>query len=724
MPLTVSSLAQDFRYGVRQLRLSPGFTLVAVLSLSLGIGANTAIFQLIDAVRLRTLPVRDPGELGFIDFAKGSMRSGNFSTRSARLTWAQFDEIRREQQAFSDTFAWSAARFNLATGGESRFAEGLYVTGSFFRTLGVSTVLGRTLEPPDDTATCANPGAVLSYAFWQREYGADRGVLGRNITLDGHALPIVGVTAPAFNGVEVGNQYDLAIPLCADPLFADNHQGRAVGRYNYWLSMMGRLKPGWTLQRADAQLRGASPAIMQATVPEVYKAGQIKNYLANKLEVTEGGTGISGLRRQYEQPLWLLMAITGLVLLIACANLANLLLARASIREREIAVRLAVGASRTRLIRQLLVESLILAMAGTVVGALLAQAVSRALIAFISTQSEPLFVGLGMDWTVLGFSAALAVVTCLVFGLMPALRATQLAPVSAMRASGRGTTAGRERFSLRRGLVVTQVALSVVLLVGALLFVRSLSNLMTTDAGFKPEGVLSVSVDFGLANFSNERRALVFRQLHDHLAAVPGVSSVARTLFTPISNSGWDEEVGPDGAVAAGSGRQAFFNRVSPGYFKTMGTRFIAGRDFDERDTLQSPKVAIVNEKFAEKYFGGANPVGHSFHLEADAGKPEPLFQIVGLVGNAKYYQLKEDFRPTAVFPALQDDQSRNGGIFVARVSGSPTGLMNGIKAAVAEVSPSIGIEFRSFSKQIEDSLLRERLMATLSGAFGLLAAL
>jgi putative ABC transport system permease protein len=487
---------------------------------------------------------------------------------------------------------------------------------------------------------------------------------------------------------------------------------------------MGRLKPGWTVERATSQLRAVSPGIMQATLPQIYKTGAVKRYLANKVAATEAGTGISGLRHEYERPLWLLMATTGLVLLIACANLANLLLARASVREREIALRLALGASRWRLVRQLLAESLLLAVAGTALGALLAQVLSRGLLAFLTTPNNPLFVGLGLDWRVLGFAAALAIFTCLLFGLMPSLRATQLAPAAAIRAGGRSMTAGRERFSLRRSLVATQVSLSLVLLVGSLLFVRSLHNLLTTDAGFAAEGVLAVNVDFARAHYLKERRLAVYRELHDHLSALPGVISAAQVWFTPMSGSGWNNDVGPDGAIAAGSGKESFFNRVSPGYFRTLGTTLMAGRDFDDRDTLTSPKVAIVNEAFARKFFGGKNPVGHTFHQEAEAGKPEPLIQIVGLVKNTKYYELREDFKPIGFVPIAQDDDPGPGATFVLRMAGSPGALMSAVKTSVASVSPAMGMEFRPLSAQLQDSLLRDRLMAALSAGFGLLAGL
>jgi len=375
---------------------------------------------------------------------------------------------------------------------------------------------------------------------------------------------------------------------------------RIPRRDAWWLSIMGRLKPGWTVQQANAQFHVLSPGIMEATLPPSYRSNDAKRYLENKLAVSAGGTGVSQLRRQYETPLWLLLATAGLVLLIACANLANLLLARASVRQREIAVRQAIGAARSRLIGQLLAESLLLAAVGTALGAAFAQAFSRALIAFLSTPDNPLFLGLAMDWRVLAFTGATAVSTCLLFGLLPALRATRVAPAAAMRAGGRGLSGGRERFALRRMLVATQVALSMVLLVGALLFVRSLRNLLTIDSGFRPEGVVAVDLNLDREHYSQEQTAAVTRDLLERIRSAPGVVSAAAVNIWPISGSGWNGPVYLDSDP--NQRRVSFFTQVGPKYFQTMGTPLLAGRDFDGRDTASSPRVAIVNQAFARSF--------------------------------------------------------------------------------------------------------------------------
>ena len=710
----------DLRYGFRQLRLNPLFTLVAVLSLGLGIGANTAIFQLIDAIRLRSLPVANPQELGYLDYAPHSKRSGWWSTRSATFTSANWESIRKHQEAFSEIIAWSAKGFNLSAEGKARYAEGLFVSGDFFRALGARPVLGRVFTAADDQPGCGSPAAVIGYSFWVSEFAQDPAVTTRTVRLDGKLFPIAGVTAPDFFGVEIGHKFEIAVPLCSDPMFWELHNDHISQRTAWWLSIMGRLKPGLSVQRANAQIQAISPAVMRESLPDSYRADDAKKYLANKLQVTPGGTGVSQLRRAYQDPLWILFAVTGLVLLIACANLANLMLARASAREREIAVRQAMGASRARLVSQLLSESLLLAIGGAAFGAGLAALLSRGLIAFLTTDRNRMFVGLSLDWRVLGFTAGVAVLTCLLFGLAPALRATRVAPAAVIRASGRGLTAGREKFSLRRLLVVAQVAMSLVLLAGALLFVRSLVNLLAIDPGFRPEGIVAVSVDYRAAHFSKDRMLDVHRRTLEKLRQRAGVISAAELDMTPVGGGGWDQNAWEPGT--GGPKLDCLFNRTGPGYFHTMGVAFIAGRDFDEHDTLSAPRVAIVNEEFAKKIFQGKNPVGRVFRREEFGSTPDSQFLVVGLVRNTKYYELREDFQPVAYFPEAQNEQQGMGGNFVVRTSAPLGEFYRDVETAVATIHPAIGVDFTVLTSQIQQSLMRDRLMATLAGAFGLLA--
>jgi predicted permease len=493
-------------------------------------------------------------------------------------------------------------------------------------------------------------------------------------------------------------------------------------RHGWWLSAMGRLKPGWTLARATAQLKAASPAILETTIPPVYTPEDVKKYMEYRFAAFSAENGFSNLRKEYENPLWTLLAIAGLVLLIACANLANLMLARASAREREIGVRLSLGASRGRLIRQLLAESLLLAVFGAALGTVLSQALSRGMVAFLSTQNTQMFVDLQPDWRVLGFTSALAVLTCAMFGLTPAVRATRVAPVTVLKSTGRGMTAGRERFGLRRALVVSQVALSLVLLVGALLFVRTLRNLLTLDPGFQQQGVVIADLDLSRLTLAPERRQPFKRELLDRVRAVPGIDSAADASIVPISGNGWNNNVTVEGSDKLKGTPN--FNRVTPGYFKTLRTPFLAGRDFDDHDTATSSKVAIVNETFVSKILEGANPIGVRIHQETYQGQPAPTYEIVGLVKNAKYRDLREEPTPVVYVVAAQDGKPDLSAQFLIRSNLPIAAVLPSVKQALSSASPDIALEFHELTTQIRDSLLKERLMATLSGFFGFLAAL
>ena len=449
----------------------------------------------------------------------------------------------------------------------------------------------------------------------------------------------------------------------------------------------------------------------------------MKDYLKFKLEAVPAGSGVSWLRSRYGDPLLLLLVTAGLVLLIACANLANLFLARATIRGHEIAVPLAIGASRGRLIRQLMTESLLLAAAGAALGLLLSGTLSRFLVAMLGTEGNPLFLDLDPDPRMLTFTAGLASLTCLLFGLMPALRATRISPGDAMKTSSRSLTASRELFGLRQALVVSQVALSLVLLVGALLFSGSLRNLLAVDAGFQQNGVLIAEVDFSRFKIPSERRGGFKRDLLERIRALPNVYSAAEVGIVPLSGGGIDNNVWIDGSDPTRK-LEPNFNWISGGYLKTMAMILLAGRDFDDRDTPTSPRVAIVNQSFAGRLGLGTNPVGKRFRREATPSEPELVFEIVGLIRDTKYYNLREEFRPIAFLSTSQDAHPDPFVQILVRSSASLADLTSGIRSAVAEISSTIGIDFRALETTIREGLLRERLMATLSGFFGLLAAL
>ncbi|MBA3296212.1 MAG: ABC transporter permease [Acidobacteria bacterium] len=717
----LDSIWQDLRYGLRLLRRNPTFSIVAILTLALGTGANAAIFQLVNSVRLRTLPVERPQDLVSVGIdTNDTGRTGRFMSRRPFFSEPLWRAIKAEQRSLSHVFAWGVNTMNLGTDGEYRPAQGLYVSGGFFDGLGVKAHIGRVFTDADDTTGCAAPGAVLTHAFWQSRHGGNRSVVGQTMMLDGRAFEVIGVTPPQFFGPEVGRTFDVAIPLCAEPLIRGTQSG--AGKPDTWfLDIMGRLAPGWTAERADAQLATISPGIFQATLPPRYNPETARNYLAFKFTATPAGTGVSGLRRTYATQLWVLLGATGLVLLITCANLANLMLARATAREREIAVRLAIGASRKRLIRQMLSESLLIAALGAVGGVILAQWLSQSLVLFLNTDNNRIFVDLSPDWRVFAFIASLAMLACLLFGLSPALKATGANPGKTMQAGGRSTTDSHQRFAMRRGLVVVQVALSMVLIVGALLFARSLQNLVTLDPGFRQEGILAVNVDVRRSGITEGARTQTYAQVMERVRAVAGVQSAAEAFIVPMSGSGWNQNLVIGGIKKDGN---VNFNRVGADYFRAMGTPLLAGRTFGPEDRLGATETTIVNESLARKYLGGANPIGQVFQLDTSPGQPSPHYQVIGLVKDTKYQDLREDFMPIAYFAAAQETDIGPFLDLVVRSDMPLASITPTLTRAIRDAAPGATVAYETLSTYVRDSLVTERLMASLSGFFGILAML
>ena len=717
----LETLWQDVRYGARLLLRNRTFAVVAILTLALGTGANTAIFQLVNAVRLRTLPVEDPARLVEIRIVKTAHgRTGSFQGSRPSLSNPLYERIRDEQRVFSSIMAWSSTTWNLSAGGEVRPAAGMYVSGSYFETLGVQAARGRTIDAQDDVKGCAAPGAVVSDAFWRREYGADPSVVGRGIRLDGHAFDIVGVAPAYFTGVEVGRRFDVAVPVCAEAIFRGARSG-LPNSDTWFLASLGRLKPGVTIEQASAQLAAISGGIFPSIVSPRYDASTAKDFAEFKLGALPAATGISGLRNAYGDPLNILLGVTAIVLVIACANLANLMLARATAREREIAVRLAIGASRRRIVRQMLTESLLLAALGAAGGLLVARWPRAFLISFLSTDGSPVFVDLAPDWRVFGFTAGVALVACVLFGLAPAVRATRTPPGVAMKTGSRTTTDGRERFGVRRALVVAQVALSLVLVVGALLFVRTLRNLTQMDPGFRQDGVLVADLDYRKAGIDASAIRSVDRRVLERLRAIPGVDSASQVNTTPVSGNFWNDRVIIGGQQQEGN---VNFNAVGRSYFETMATPLVAGRDFADSDTPQSPRVAIVSESFVKKYFPGRQAVGQSFQVAAPIGEPRPMIQIVGVARDTKYADLREAFTPIAYLGITQGDEPDNQPAFAMHAATGLPAVTAAATRALAEINPAIAVRYQTVRAQVQGSLLRERLMAALSGFFGGLAVL
>jgi putative ABC transport system permease protein len=712
-------LWHDLWYGVRTLARSPGFASIAVLTLALGIGANAAIFQLLDAVRLRSLPVRNPSELTVVHLADLPGWRGNRETDYPALNNPLWEYIRDHQHVFSQVMAWSPTVLGITEGDHERVVRGLWVSGDFFNALGVRPALGRVFTSSDDRPGCGAAGVVVSYAFWQSQLEGNPEIVGHTLIIGRHVVPILGVTSPGFTGPEIGSSFDVAVPICSQSAYWT--EGNWLdSSTDWWLTVMGRLKPGDSLTAANAGLETFSAAAFEASLRKDYPAENIRDYLHFKLVADSASGGVSWLRDQYESPLWMLLGLAGFVLLIACANLANLMLARGSARVREFAVRLSLGATQGRLVWQLLWESFLLVLLGTVSGLMLARILGKSLVALLSTQGDSLFLDMHADWRVLGFAAMLATMTVLLFGLFPAFRVTRLAPSEAMKSSSPRTGA-RESNRLRRGLVITQVALSLVLVAGAVLFARTLTNLLTVDAGFRQDNILIAQLD--LSRLPVGRRLAVTKEIVDRLRSLSGVEAAAEVGFVPLSGSSQDNRVW---AVDENrqSGFDPNFNSIGSGYFKTLATPLLAGRDFDEQDTPNSPKVAIVNQEFAKRFGRGPNPVGLRIRREATPHEPETTFEIVGVVKNAKYKDLREKWRPIIYLPISQSQIPDSFPQVMIHSAFPLADLTLSLRRAVDEINPGINVDFQVFKTQIKESLLPERLMAALSGFFGLLAAL
>jgi len=714
----MTTLIQDLRYGLRMLAKNPGFTVMAVLTLALGIGANTAIFSLIDTVMLRSLPVQKPEEL--VEIRRYESRWG--SEASPTFTNPLWEQVRAQEDVFSGVFAWGEGSFDLAQGGAVQNANGIFVSGGYFTTLGVLPAAGRLFAPTDDRRGCP-PVAVLSYNFWQSHYGGAENAIGSTLSLDHHPFQIIGASAPGFYGADVGQKFDVAVPVCTAAVF-DGKESRLDHRSWWWLRIIGRVKPGIHLEQVKARLSVLSPPICAAALPQDWDPQGQQDFLKQSLVTFPAATGTSGLRRQFKEPLDVLMAVVGLVLLIACANIASVMLARAAGRNKEIAVRQALGASRLRLIRQLLTECVLLSSAGALLGMLFARWGSALLVRYISTAQNQVFLDLSLDSRILAFTAAIAVLTGLLFGIIPAFRSTSVPLTAAMKS--RGYIEGHGRLRSGRWIVAAQVALSLVLLVAAGLLLRSFAKLTLLDVGFDRDNVLLVNANLKAANAPPEQRSGIYDQIETRLRALPGVVSASRSWNTPISGYEWNQYIQADSPnPPAGEASLTYFNSISPAYFGVLRTPALAGRAFNEHDTKTAPLVAIVNQTLARKFFPNLNPIGRYFRTAEVSGKLAPPVQIVGMVKDSKYESLREETYPTAFFPIAQqapgNDDAEN---FELRTATPPSSLVSAVQNAVAGVNKEISIDFHTLSDQVDDSLVQERLLALLSSFFGGLALL
>ncbi len=721
----LSDLFQDVRYGLRLLGKNPGFTAVCILTLALGIGANTAIFSLVDTVMLKMLPVQKPEELMKIGILTPASEDHDPNPYFTNPIWEQ---VRDQQDIFSGVFTWGDARFDLSHGGESHPVSALFVSGDYFNTLGVQPSAGRLFTPGDDKRGCAG-SVVLSYGFWQDHFGGAQSAIGSMLSLSTHLVQIIGVAAPGFFGADVGQKFDVAVPICSEPIFRGKDSA-LDRRSSWWLKVIGRPKPGVSPEQVAARLKVISPQVFAATIPQNWKPDMQKDYQSRFLVSDPAGKGFSDVRRSYNQPLRMLMAVVGLVLLIACANIASLMLARAATRQKEISIRLAIGASRSRLIRQLLTECVLLSFAGAALGVLLARWGCAILVRFISTPKSPVFLQFSVDGRILAFTAGIAIFTGILFGMLPAFRATHVSLSAAMKGGAQDETHGRTHFRPGRWIVAGQVALSLVLLIVAGLFLRSFNNLITLDAGFDRSNVLLVNASSHNANVSPEQRAELWREALLRLQAMPGVISASESLLTPIGGTTWNDEFFLlKGGGPTGDDSTANLNYVSPEYFVTLRTPVRSGRNFDSHDSAGAPLVAIISETMARKFFGTDNPLGEYLRIDDPPGMITPPMQIVGVVKDAKYQTLKETTQETIYFPIAQmteiQKQNMTGNpAFEIRTTSQPLATARSAEAALTGLNKSLSMSFLTLEGQVDDSLRQEKLLATLSGFFGGLALL
>jgi predicted permease len=752
----MQTLLQDLRYGLRMLGKTPGFTAIAVISLALGIGANTALFSIVDALLLKMMPVREPERLvlfssvGPRGFSPGNY-NGNSSTDQAtgqrRMTSFAFQSFQRmrehqnnqgDQGVLSDVFAFGGVGLTANADGQADAVSGQAVSGNYFSGLGVQALIGRVFTDEDDKAG-ANPVAVLSHRYWQQRFGGKDSVIGKQINLNNTAFTIVGVTPAGFEGTgQVGSTQDVTIPIAWEPeIYPDRRRSQMNAAGVWWLRVMGRLKPGVTAEQARGQIENAfhQSVIEHRTARQAQALAAGGNAISNlepnqypRLDLDPGGQGEMNMRNYYASSLYLLLGVVGLVLLIACANVANLLLARAASRQKEIGIRLALGAGRFRLMRQLLTESVLLALLGGMTGIAFAFWIKNGLLAVSD------WGGRGMralepqlDWRVLGFTLGLSLLTGIIFGLAPAWRSTKVDLTPALKDSGRSSSAS-SRSLLSRGLVVSQVALSLLLLIGAGLFLRTLVNLQRVEPGFNTHNLLLFGITPGFIGYKDQKLAQLYEQLFERLEALPGVEKVTISTNTLLARSSSSRGVYLRSALTAPpnaegwikSSGEGYVNQVRENFLEAMGIPLLAGRTLSPQDDVRAPKVVIVNQTFANRYFPNENPIGKRFTFEPK--KPDEV-EIVGLAKDAKYTSQRAEIPPTAYIPWRQELGAMIGGTVAIRTTGDPTSIVNTVRQTVRSIEENLPLNnVRTQVEQADQTLAMERLFAKLLTLFGLLA--
>jgi predicted permease len=715
------TLAEDLRYALRMLVKSPGFTLVTILTLALGIGANTGLFSLINSVLLGNLPVPDPQELVVIKYTDA--RSGE---AEEDFSYPMYQALRDKNTVFLNVLTRSGVDFNASYGGQSERAIGEMVSGNYFETLGVQPFLGRLIGPEDDRIPGAHPVAVLSYGYWQRRFGSDPSIVGKNIVLNDNPIRVIGITPPRFYGTEMARNPDIRVPMMMATVFRPVPANRLENPRHRWMTVLARRKPEISVAQARASLDILYHQILAAELQELgasVNAHDKERALASRIQLEHGNQGFAHLRTEMERPLLLMFSVTGIVLLVACANLANLLLARNAKRKQEISVRLAIGASRARLIRQWLTESLVLSALGGCAGIVVAYWAKTALLGFLPADLSANLQA-PMDLRVLVFALLASLATGLLFGLAPALQLSETGVAVALRADAPSIASGERLFSLRSALIFLQVALSLPLLIGAGLFLHSLRNLRGVNTGFVKENVFLASLNPSMNGYPQERIRSLYDDLLARVRTLPGVRAASFTTSSVISG-GWDQESvkvegyqpGPDENVSPNAAV------ISPGYFTTLGIPFVEGRDFTEQDTVSGPKVVIINETMAHYFFGSKDPLGRKIGTDDDP-KVAPDREIIGVVKDAKYVHLSEAPRRHFYAPMAQEPRLFDMTLQV-RTSGDAEKIGDLVRAQVHDLDLNLPLyATTTLEVQIDDSLAEQRLLTWLSSLFGLLATL
>ncbi len=714
---------QDLRFGLRTLRKNPGFSAIAVLTLALGIGANTAIFSLLNAVLLRPLPVEKPGELVLLGRGRAGGSTDDFASTEL-YSYTFYRQVQQKNQVFSDLSAILSLPLGMhglvAGRTELELLHVQLVSGTYFRMLGVKAWQGRSLTGAEDEPVGGHPVAMVSYSWWDQRFAHDPTIVGKTVTLGSTVYTIVGVTPPGFFGTAVGQSPDLWIPLSMEKQVSPGWNG-LDDKWFESLYILGRLKTGVTIGQARARVTLLANQIWRDYAGATLTKQQEDDLRHAQIELTSIEHGLPHIRYGAETPLQILMAVVGLVLLIVCANLANLLLARATTREREIAVRMSLGAGRGRLVRQLLTESLVLALAGAILGIVFAGWAGKVLVAMVPHGDEPLLLNVAPDARVLGFTLLVSLATAILCGLAPALRATRIALGSSLK-EARGSVASTSRTRLAKALIVSQVALSLVLLIGAGLFLRTLVNLSNVEMGFNKENVLLFGIDPPAVGYKEDLRLVgLYQQIEQRVGALPGVRADSISFFT-FDQGEWTDPVCVIGRTPTPQDdMMVTHNVVGPGYFATMGIPLLLGRAFGPQDTGASPKVAVINETFAKWYLPGGPPVGRHFGLGTDPKHSNDI-EVVGVVKNAKYQNLGERPFPAAYFPYTQRVQYLND--FEVRYSGNPEVTIAEVRQAVSQIDHSLPLAYTgTLVEQVNRSLAGQSLIARLSTFFGMLAA-